>query len=222
MPTVLLVDDRRVLLDLGQAVLATAAVRVLTAGSGLAALSLLQRESPDAAVIDLDMPLMDGIETMRRVRKLQNCAEMIVLLAAPASRRLECLAAGADGVILKPLAANALLNELGKFIPIRQRLQIRVTAHLPAEFHCAGRIFTGETKNLSLGGAFIRGPAHPPLGAHGELVLHSSDREFRVPAEAARILPDAGYALRFTGGDGETLAALADELEARLIHLVRS
>ena len=221
MPTVLLVDDRRVLLDLGKAVLATAAVRVLTAGSGLAALSLLQRETPDAVVIDLDMPMMDGLETLRRARKLPGCAQLTVLLAAPASRRLECLAGGADGVILKPIAANALLNELGKFIPIRQRLQIRVTAHLPAEFHCAAGDFSGETKNLSLGGAFIRGPAHPPLGAHGEFVLYSSDREFRLPAEAARILPE-GYALRFTAGDGVTLAALADELEARLIHLVRT
>src|SRR5512141_883808 len=102
MTTVLLVDDRRVLLDLGQAVLATAAVRVLTAGSGLAALSLLQREMPDAVVIDLDMPLMDGIETLRRVRKLPNGAQLTVLLAAPANRRLECRAAGANGVILKP------------------------------------------------------------------------------------------------------------------------
>lgn len=222
MPTVLLVDDRRVLLDLGQAVLATAAVRVLTAGSGLAALSMLQRENFDAVIIDLEMPVMDGLETLRRARKLPGCAQLTVLLAAPAQRRLECLAAGADGVILKPLSANALLNELGKFIPIRKRLQIRVTAHLPAEFHCAGQAFTGETKNLSLGGAFIRGPVHPALGAHGEFVLHSGGREFRLPAEAARILPDGGYALRFTGGDGETLAALADELEARLIHLVRS
>lgn len=221
MPTVLLVDDRRVLLDLGKAVLATASVRVLTAGSGLAALSLLQRETPDAVVIDLDMPLMNGIETMRRVRKLPDFAQMIVLLAAPASRRLECLAAGADGVVLKPLAANALLDALGKYIPIIQRLQIRVTAHLMVEFHCTGRVFSGETKNLSLGGAFIRGPAHPPLGTHGEFVLQANGREFRLPAEAARILPD-GYALRFTGGDGETLAALADELEARLIHLVRT
>ena len=222
MTTVLLVDDRRVLLDLGQAVLATAAVRVITAGSGLAALAILQRDAPDAAVIDLDMPLMDGLETLRRARALPGGAQLTLLLAAPASRRLECLAAGANGVVLKPLAAGSLLNELGKFIPIRQRLQIRVTAHLPAAFRCAAGEFTGETKNISLGGAFIRGTGNPPLGAAGEFVLQCNGREFRLPAETARVLPDGGYALRFTGGDGATLSALADELEARLIRLART
>lgn len=67
------------------------------AGDGLAGLALVAAESPDAVVLDLAMPGLDGLRTIPRLRKQSPDVKIIVLSLAGRSLEADALLAGADG-----------------------------------------------------------------------------------------------------------------------------
>jgi two-component system, response regulator, stage 0 sporulation protein A len=80
---------------------------------GLAALELVDAEAPDAVVIDLHMPLLDGVSTVARLRhdRPHLCLIAITGDAAPGLRRA-VIDAGADDVLLKEELVAALASRL--------------------------------------------------------------------------------------------------------------
>jgi len=78
--TVLLVDDEKMVLDVGQAILQRLGHNVLTALSGEDALDRFveNRESIGCVVLDLTMPGMDGKEVFRRLRELSPTLPIII------------------------------------------------------------------------------------------------------------------------------------------------
>ena len=80
---------------------------------GLAALELVDRDEPDAVVIDLHMPLLDGVSTVARLRRDRPSLCLIAITgdAAPALRRA-AKDAGADDVLLKEELVNGLISRL--------------------------------------------------------------------------------------------------------------
>jgi DNA-binding NarL/FixJ family response regulator len=80
---------------------------------GLAALELVDRDEPDAVVIDLHMPLLDGVSTVARLRhdRPSLCLIAITGDAAPALGRA-AKDAGADDVLLKQELVNGLISRL--------------------------------------------------------------------------------------------------------------
>jgi two-component system cell cycle sensor histidine kinase/response regulator CckA len=78
--TVLLVDDEKMVLDVGQAILQRLGHDVVTALSGEEALNKFaeHRESIGCAVLDLTMPGMDGKETFMRLRELNPTLPVII------------------------------------------------------------------------------------------------------------------------------------------------
>jgi CheY-like chemotaxis protein len=88
---------------------------VAIARSGLESLRLIRELKPDLVLMDVQMPGMDGLEVMRRIRSQEGLARIpiiaITALAMPGDRE-RCLSAGADGYLTKPLE----LAELARFI----------------------------------------------------------------------------------------------------------
>src|SRR5690349_6475218 len=76
---VLLVDDKPANLMALGVVLETLDLNVVTASSGPEALALVEREAFAVALVDVQMPEMDGFELTRRLRKLENGRELPVL-----------------------------------------------------------------------------------------------------------------------------------------------
>jgi len=98
---------------------------VVAVGDGRDALTRLQHERFDVALLDVQMPGLDGLEVASRVRARENVsgAERVPIVAltarALAGDRERCLASGMDEYLAKPVDARALFHALDRLIPHR-------------------------------------------------------------------------------------------------------
>jgi two-component system response regulator MprA len=86
---------------------------VTTAGDGGRGLEAVSQESPDAIVLDVMMPFVDGLEMCRRLRARGDATPILMLTAlAEVSDRVDGLDAGADDYLVKPFALDELLARI--------------------------------------------------------------------------------------------------------------
>ncbi len=112
-PHVLVVDDDRAVRDSLRRSLEFNGYQVSTANDGAEALAGIAQQTPDAIVMDVMMPRLDGIEATRALRQAGNDVPVLVLTARDAvSDRVEGLDAGADDYLTKPFALEELLARL--------------------------------------------------------------------------------------------------------------
>jgi len=115
---VLVVDDNRVNLQLACAMLDRLGIRHDTALDGIEALSRLASAEFALVLMDMEMPVMDGITATQqlRTRETELGASRVPVIAMTANALTEdrdrCFAAGMDGYIAKPINLAALQNEL--------------------------------------------------------------------------------------------------------------
>jgi CheY-like chemotaxis protein/anti-sigma regulatory factor (Ser/Thr protein kinase) len=123
---VLLVEDNPVNQKVAMSLLTKRGLEVKVASDGRAALEILERESFDLVLLDIQMPVMDGIETIRAIRGAEGQSKkhikVFALTANVAKDDMErYLDAGMDGVLAKPFRASdldRLLHTLGINQPI--------------------------------------------------------------------------------------------------------
>ncbi|HMC16796.1 MAG TPA: PAS-domain containing protein [Albitalea sp.] len=119
---VMIVDDvannrqmlRDLLIDLG--------FEISQACDGQQALALLRRSPVDLILMDMVMPVMDGLEATRRIRENPAWRGLpIIAVSANVSRveRAECLAAGASAFLPKPINTDHLLDTIGEQLALR-------------------------------------------------------------------------------------------------------
>jgi len=112
-PRVLVVDDEPALRDSLDRALRAEGYDVETAPDGLVALERLDAREPDAVVLDVLMPGLDGLETMRRLRAAGSRVPILMLTARDSvGDRVAGLDAGADDYVIKPFALEELLARL--------------------------------------------------------------------------------------------------------------
>jgi two-component system response regulator MprA len=105
-------DDPAVSSSLGRA-LRLEGYEVETAGDGVSALRMLALDHPDAMVLDLGLPDLDGLEVCRRLRSTGDDTPVLILTARDAvNDRVQGLDAGADDYLVKPFALAELLARL--------------------------------------------------------------------------------------------------------------
>jgi two-component system response regulator MprA len=110
---ILVVDDDRAVRDSLRRSLAFNGYQVELASDGQSALEAIQGERPDALVLDVMMPRVDGLEVCRRLRSAGDDLPVLVLTAREAvSDRVAGLDAGADDYLAKPFALEELLARL--------------------------------------------------------------------------------------------------------------
>jgi PAS domain S-box-containing protein len=114
-PVLLLVDDNQDTLFTLSTYLEAQAYKVYTAASGEAALALAESLRPQIILLDIQMPAMDGLEVLRRLRAHADLATVPVValtaLAMPEDRE-RCLAAGANAYLSKPVQLRELKQTL--------------------------------------------------------------------------------------------------------------
>ena len=112
-PRVLVVDDDRAVRESLRRSLEYNGYAVSLASDGAEALASIAGQIPDALVIDVMMPRLDGIETTRALRTAGNDLPILVLTARDSvGDRVEGLDAGADDYLAKPFALEELLARL--------------------------------------------------------------------------------------------------------------
>jgi signal transduction histidine kinase/CheY-like chemotaxis protein len=96
--------------------------QVTEADSGEAALRLMESVHPSAILLDMNMPGMDGAETLRHLRQASHGRADLPVIAMTADatedHRRACLAAGMDGYVTKPLSPDQLAEALRPHLPI--------------------------------------------------------------------------------------------------------
>lgn len=112
-PHVLVVEDDRAVRESLRRSLEFNGYTVSLAADGAEALAGISQVNPDAVVMDVMMPRLDGIETTRALRSVGNHVPILVLTARDAvGDRVEGLDAGADDYLTKPFALDELLARL--------------------------------------------------------------------------------------------------------------
>ncbi|HZV52585.1 MAG TPA: response regulator transcription factor [Candidatus Dormibacteraeota bacterium] len=110
---ILVVDDDPSLRAALDRALRLEGYEVAFAHDGRQALQMMTGGHHDAVVLDLGLPLIDGVEVCRRVREMGNRTPVLILTARDAvSDRVEGLDAGADDYLVKPFALDELLARI--------------------------------------------------------------------------------------------------------------
>ena len=125
---ILLAEDNKINLDVATAFLKAAGHTVHIAQDGHSALDMVQTINPDVVLMDVQLPVMDGPDVARAIRRSQGrTAQLpIVAITADASEATKdiCLEAGMDAFLTKPFSADGLLGVISS-VAWRRRIARR-------------------------------------------------------------------------------------------------
>jgi two-component system sensor histidine kinase/response regulator len=119
---ILLVDDNDLNRQVGIELLQAVGIDVLVAEDGQMALDQLAVHEVDLVLMDMQMPVMDGLDATRAIRREPRWAGLPVLAMtanAMASDRQRCLDAGMNGHIAKPIDPDELFGQILRWLPSR-------------------------------------------------------------------------------------------------------
>jgi DNA-binding NtrC family response regulator len=110
---ILIVDDEEEFRDLTSKRLEKKGLKVKAAESGEKALEILEHSYTDVVLLDVKMPGMDGIETLRRIRAIKPLVEVVLLTGhASVDSGIEGMKLGAFDYLMKPIDLEPLLEKL--------------------------------------------------------------------------------------------------------------
>lgn len=115
---VLIVDDHPVVVLALKIILEQSGFEVIAeTNNGVDALKLMKALSPDAVILDIGIPQLDGLEVIERSRKLSKCPPILVLTAQPSEHFISrCIQAGASGFVSKQKDMNEVTGALKAII----------------------------------------------------------------------------------------------------------
>ena len=118
---VLLVEDNPINQRVAQVYLDRAGCEVVSCSNGREALLALETRRFDLVLMDVQMPVMDGLKATRRIRVREGINQRVPIVALTASGMKEqveeCLASGMDEVMAKPIDRDRLVTILDRYIP---------------------------------------------------------------------------------------------------------
>ena len=123
---ILVVDDEQDIRSLLQIILEASGFEVLTASSGRQALDCIAQNPPQLMLLDLKMPKMDGMQTLRELKKLvPNFPVIIITAYGDVRSAVECMRLGAYDYITKPFDNAEIILTINKALEL-QRLKNEV------------------------------------------------------------------------------------------------
>ncbi|NJB66526.1 PAS domain S-box-containing protein [Desulfobaculum xiamenense] len=249
-PRILLVEDMEINRNVAVNMLRTFGLDASVATNGKQAVELYENEDFDVILMDVQMPVMDGLEATGRIREHDAKRERhvpIVAMTAHATDedRSTILAAGMDDFIAKPFRPHELFEALRRNINIAQRLapaQAQGAASHNAQRVTDGYVLDTDRLAMSFGGNgdFLKENVDLFLNDAAQKLTHLEER---LKADDAPALAKHAHAFKGTIGyfdEGEVFMAAArlenaardedmrtarqalDELRLRVEHLTRA
>ena len=112
---VLLIDDEKEFLEVMSERMQTRDIDVTTASSARDALALVEKESYDAIILDLQMPEMDGLQALERLKAINPDLQVILLTGhATVEKGVQAMKLGATDVLEKPADIQTLTEKIRK------------------------------------------------------------------------------------------------------------
>ncbi|MBW2621777.1 MAG: response regulator [Deltaproteobacteria bacterium] len=128
---ILVVDDEPVMTNIISSTLSRFDYHVITAENGKDALQKMTGVSPDLVLLDINMPVMDGFETLERIKSNEATARIPVVMltgiGADRETMMRCLNLGADDFLTKPF------DEHGLLIRIRNHTRLKMLCDVEIE-----------------------------------------------------------------------------------------
>lgn len=117
MAKVLVVDDAAPMRIMMTEFLSSKGYEVVEAATGAEAVESYKTESPDAVLLDITMPDMDGLQALKEIRKIDPNANIAMVTAmGQQSIVMEALKAGAKDFVVKPFDADRVLAAIAKIM----------------------------------------------------------------------------------------------------------
>jgi two-component system sensor histidine kinase/response regulator len=119
---VLMAEDNEINAEVASELLHSAGLKVDHATDGRQALAMARQRHYDLVLMDMQMPIMDGLEATRQIRALPGWGRIpIIAMTANAfdEDRATCLAAGMNDHVAKPVAPGVLFDALARWLPIK-------------------------------------------------------------------------------------------------------
>jgi two-component system KDP operon response regulator KdpE len=109
---ILVVDDEERIVNFLRSKLEASGYDVLTAANGMEALGLAQSENPDLVLLDLLMPQMDGLQTLKELRRFSPVPVIILTAKGADADKIKGLRLGADDYLAKPFNPDELVARI--------------------------------------------------------------------------------------------------------------
>ncbi len=117
--TVLVVEDDHDVRELLRVTLEVAGYRVIEADNGVEGLDAADRHEPDAILIDMSMPLMDGCQVTKILRQNPRLAKIPIIACTAYNRwewRGKSILAGCTDFLAKPVDSRKLISMLSRYL----------------------------------------------------------------------------------------------------------
>ena len=120
---ILLVEDNQMNQELAVSLLNSVGLTAMIANNGKEALDMLKKDAFDMVLMDIQMPIMDGLTATKEIRAREDEYFKNVPILAMSARAFqkdteECLEAGMNAHIVKPIDPTVLYEEMAKFLPV--------------------------------------------------------------------------------------------------------
>ncbi|OGZ70433.1 MAG: hypothetical protein A2644_01745 [Candidatus Zambryskibacteria bacterium RIFCSPHIGHO2_01_FULL_39_63] len=110
MAKVLIVDDEALVRRLLEAILKMEGHKVVMASDGMTALCFFEKEHFDLVITDFEMPLLNGVELILRIKEKSPGTPVIMISGNPPAEH------GADALLDKPIPHNELINKIADLL----------------------------------------------------------------------------------------------------------
>jgi DNA-binding response OmpR family regulator len=212
-PLVLVIEDEKDIARFIELELNAEGYETEVAFDGVTGLSKFREVNPDLLILDLMLPVLDGLEVARRVRKTSNTPIIILTAKDSINDKVEGLDAGADDYLVKPFSIEELLAR------VRAHLR-RVNPAVTGEVRVADLVMNLDGREVFRGGRRVE------LSAKEfellELLARNPGKVFSRFEIEEKVWPE------YTGGSnvvdvyiGYLRRKLEEGGERRLIHTVR-
>ena len=239
---VLLVEDNELNRDVATGMLADAPVTVSAADNGEVAIRMLNEGNYDVVLMDMQMPVMDGLTATRVIRqtsKLKDLPIIAMTANAMAGDREKCLEAGMNDHLTKPIDPDKLFEALQHWIPARTAANPAAAPALTAQKSPADstpleipgidtqsalkRTGGNQERYVSL----LRRFTDSQVGAVGEIRAALKAQDFATAQRTAHSLKGAAAnlganALATAAGSAEVAIKTQSEVEPALVEMERT
>ena len=133
---ILLVEDNEMNQELTVSLLNSVGLTTMVAKNGKIALELLKKDAFDLVLMDIQMPVMNGLDATAEIRKRSDEYFKKVPIIAMSARAFQkdkddCLKAGMNSYIAKPIDPKLMFAELAKYLPVAEKTSIVQTSNEP-------------------------------------------------------------------------------------------